>query len=57
MVLDGCQPSISGEGFCLLQLRIILESFDGVFAPALIACCQVDEKRSVVEGGRGVLEC
>jgi hypothetical protein len=50
------KPTVSLQRFGLLQLRVLLELLQRGLTPALVAGCEVDKKRPIVEGRFGVLK-
>ena len=56
VVLDLCEAAVGFERFCLLELCILLELFEGGFASTLVARSKVDQEGAVVERRFGVLE-
>jgi hypothetical protein len=56
MELDLRKPTFGLQCLCLLELRILLQVFDGSLSPALIASRQVNQERPIVERRLGVLK-
>ena len=49
MVLDLCEPAISSESDSFLELRIIVNGFEGFFSSFLVSRCEVDEEQAAAE--------